>query len=185
MPGFPVLSPTPRACSNLSIESVMPSNHLILCCPLLLLPSVFPRIWVFFKKSVLPIRWSKHWSSNFSISASVLSMNIQDWFPLGQTGLISLQSKELSRVFSSTTVRKHQFFGAQPSLWSSSHAGNHWSTLNLFFSFFFFLLISKMRSRDTAFLKFPWVASGGIELELRFCGVPPYFWCLLSKMSPL
>ena len=54
-------------------------------------------------------------------SASVLRMNIQDWFPLGLTGLISLQSKGLSRVFSSTTVRKHQFFGAQPSLWSDSH----------------------------------------------------------------
>ena len=56
-----------------------------------------------------------------SALASVLSMNIQDWFPLGLTGLISLQSKELSRVFSSTTVQKHQFFSAEPSLWSNSH----------------------------------------------------------------
>ena len=56
-----------------------------------------------------------------SSSASVLPMNIQDWFPLGLTGLISLQSKRLSRVFSSTTVQKHQFFGTQPSLWSNSH----------------------------------------------------------------
>ena len=56
-----------------------------------------------------------------SISASVLPMNIQDWFPLGLTGWISLQSKRLSRVFSNTTVQKHQFFGAQLSLWSNSH----------------------------------------------------------------
>ena len=57
-----------------------------------------------------------------SVSASVLPMNIQDWFPLGLTGLISLQSKGFSRVFSNTTVQKHQFFCAQPSLWSHSHA---------------------------------------------------------------
>ena len=54
-------------------------------------------------------------------SASVLPINIQGWFPLGLAGLISLQSKELSRIFSSTTVEKHQLFGAQPSLWSNSH----------------------------------------------------------------
>ena len=56
-----------------------------------------------------------------SASASVFPMNIHDWFPLGLTGLISLQSKGLSRVFSNTTVQKYQFFGAQPSLWSNSH----------------------------------------------------------------
>ena len=56
-----------------------------------------------------------------SASASVLPMTIQGWFPLGLTGLISLQSKGLSRVFSNTTVWKHQFFGTQPSLWSNSH----------------------------------------------------------------
>ena len=56
-----------------------------------------------------------------SASASVLLMNIQGWFPLGLTGLISLQSKGLSRVFSSTIIQKHQFFSAQPSLWSNSH----------------------------------------------------------------
>ena len=58
-----------------------------------------------------------------SASASVLPMNIQGWFPLGLTGLISLPSKGLSRIFSSTTVQKHQFFSAQPSLWSTSHIG--------------------------------------------------------------
>ena len=90
----------------ISIESVMPSNHLILCHPLLLLPSIFPNIRVF---------------SSESASASVLPMNVQDWFPLGWTGLISLMSKGLSRVFFKTTVQKHQFFNAYLSLWSNSH----------------------------------------------------------------
>ena len=96
-----------------SIESVMPSNHLILCHPLLLLPSIFPSIRVFSNESVLHIRWPKYWSFSFSISPSV---NIQNWFPLGWTGCISLQSKGLSRVFSNTTVQKHQFFSTQLSL---------------------------------------------------------------------
>ena len=60
-------------------------------------------------------------SIGVSASASVLPMNIQDWFPLGWAGWIALQSKGLLRVFSNTTVQKHQFFGAQPSLWSNSH----------------------------------------------------------------
>ena len=69
-------------------ELVMPSNHLILCCPLLLLPSIFPTIRVFSNKLDLRIRWP---SFGVSASASVLPMNVQDWFPLGWTGLISLQ----------------------------------------------------------------------------------------------
>ena len=93
----------------MSIESVMPSNHLILCCPLLLLPSIFPSIRVF---SYGQFSASIGQSTGVSASASVLPMNIQDWFPLGWTGWISLQSK----VFSNTTVQKHQFFGAQLSL---------------------------------------------------------------------
>ena len=93
----------------LSIDSVMPSNHLILCCPLLLLPSVFPRIRVFSSDWALCIKWYKY---EASASASVLPMNIQDWFPLELTGLISLQSKGLSRVLSNITVQKHQVFGA-------------------------------------------------------------------------
>ena len=91
----------------MSIESVMPSNHLILCHPLPLTPSIFPRSRVFSNESVLHIRWPKYLS--FS-SASILPMNIQDWFPLGRTGWISLQSRGLSRIFSNTTVQKHQFF---------------------------------------------------------------------------
>ena len=99
----------------MSIISAMPPTHLILCHPFLLPPSIFPTIRVFSNELVLHIWWPKYWSF---ASASVLPMNIQDWFPLGWTGWISLQSKELSRVFSNTTVQKHQFFGAQLSLWS-------------------------------------------------------------------
>ena len=96
----------------------MPPNHQILCCPLLLLPSIFPRIRVFSNESVF---MSGGQSIGASTSASVFPMNTQGWFPLGLTGLISKKSKELSRVFSSTTVQKHQFCSAQPSLWSNSH----------------------------------------------------------------
>ena len=87
----------------MSIESVVPSNHLILCRPLLLPPPIFPSIRVFSNESVLRIKWPKNWSFSFNISPS----NEQDWFPLGWEGC--------SRVFSNTTVQKHQFFGAQPS----------------------------------------------------------------------
>ena len=86
----------------MSIEMVMPSNHLILCCPILLPTSIFPSTRVFSKKSVLPISGQ---SIGVSASASVLPMTIQDWSPLGWTGRISLQSKGLSRVFSNTTVQ--------------------------------------------------------------------------------
>ena len=95
----------------MSIVSVMPSNHLILCLPLLFPPSIFPSIRVFSNEPVLCIRWPKDCSFSFSISPS---SEIQDWFPLGWTGWISLKSKGLSSVFSNNTV--HPFFGAQLSL---------------------------------------------------------------------
>ena len=102
-----------RSLPKLPIKSVMPTNHFILCHPLLLLPSIFPSIRVFSNESALRIRWPKYWSFSFNISPSN-----------EQTGLISfrmdcqisLQSKGLSRVFSNTTVQKHQFFGTQFSL---------------------------------------------------------------------
>ena len=97
----------------MSIKSVMPSNHLILCCPLPLWPLIFPRIRVFSNKSVLHIRWPKYLSISFSISPSV---NIQDWFSLEWTVWISLLSNGLSRVFSNTTVQKPQLFSFQLSL---------------------------------------------------------------------
>ena len=93
----------------MSIESVMPSNHLILCHPLLL-PSVFPSI----RSSPMSqlFAWGGQ-SIGVSASASVPPMNIQDWFPLGWNGWIFMLSRGLSRVFSNTTVKKHRFFGAQ------------------------------------------------------------------------
>ena len=106
----------------MSFESVMPSNHLILCRPLSSCLQSFPAS-EYFPMSQLFASGSQ--STAASASASVLPLNLQDWFPsgfpLGLTGWISLQSKRLSRVFSSTTVQKHQFFGTQPSLWSDSH----------------------------------------------------------------
>ena len=100
------------------IGLVMLSTHLILYRPLLLLPSVFPSIRVFSNELGLHIRWLKYWSFSFSGSPS---SEYSGLISLGLTGLISLQFKGLSRVFSSTRSRKHQFFSAQPSLWTNSH----------------------------------------------------------------
>ena len=119
----PCPSPTPGACSN----SCPPSQW----CHLTISSSVVPFSYCLHS---FPASGSFPMSRSFtsggqsigvSASASVLPMKIQDWFPLGWTGWISLQSKGLSRVFSNTTVQKHQFFGAQPSLWSNSHI-NTW-----------------------------------------------------------
>ena len=101
----------------MSIELVMPSNHLILCCPLLLLPSIFPSIGVFSNELALHIKWSKHCSFSFNISPSneysrLISFRI-DWFDL-----LAVQKK---RVFTNTTVQKHQFFIAQPYLSFNSY----------------------------------------------------------------
>ena len=114
MPGFPVLqclSEFSQTYVHWVSDAIQP---LILIHPLLLLPSIFHSIRVFSKPS-------GGQNIGASASASVLPVNIQDWFPLGLTSLISLQSKELSRVFSNTTVQKHQFFAAQLSLLSTSH----------------------------------------------------------------
>ena len=101
-----------------SIESVMPSSHLLLCRPLLLLPPIPPSIRVFSNKSTLHMRWPKYWSFSFSI---IPSKEIPGLISFRMDWSISLPSKGLSRVFSNSTVQKHQFFGAQPSLWSNSH----------------------------------------------------------------
>ena len=100
----------------MSIELVMPSNHLILCHPLLLLPSIFCSIRIFSNESALASG-----SQSIGASASVLLVNIQSCFPLGLFILISLLSNRLSRVISNITVQKHQLFDIQPSLWSNSH----------------------------------------------------------------
>ena len=104
--------------NSMSIELVMPPSHLIHCRPILLLPSIPPSIRVFSNESTLRMRWPKYWSFSFSI---IPPKNTQDWSPLEWTGWISLQSKGLSRVFSNTTVQKHQFFGAQLSSQSNFH----------------------------------------------------------------
>ena len=113
----------------MSIASVMPSSHLIFWHPLLLLPSVFPSIRVFFIELFLHIRWPKYWSFSFSLSPS---SEFQGWFPLRLTDLIPLLSKGLSRVFSSTTVQEHLFFSAQLSyglILTSLH--DNWKTIAL------------------------------------------------------
>ena len=102
----------------MSIELVMPSSHLILCCPLLLLPPIPPSIRVFSNESTLCMRWPKYWSFSFSISPSNeypgLISSRMDWMDL-------LVSKGLSRVFSNTTVQKHRFFSGQLSSQFNSH----------------------------------------------------------------
>ena len=114
-PGFPVLHQLPELAHT---ESVIPSNHPVLCHPLLLLPSTFPSIRVFFNESALRMRWPKYWSFRFSIIPSkehpaLISFGM-DWLDL-------LAVKGLSRVFSNTTVQKHQFFSTQPSSQSNFH----------------------------------------------------------------
>ena len=113
MPGLPVHHQLPEFTQTHAIELVMPSNHLILCCPLLLLPSIFPSIRVFSNESVLCIRWPKYWSFSFNISPSsehpgLISFRM-DWLDL-------LAVQGTLKSLSNTTVQKHQFFGAQPSL---------------------------------------------------------------------
>ena len=108
----------------MSVELVMPSNHVILYHPLLL-TSILPSFRVFSNESVLHIKWPKYWSFNFSISPSneysgLVSFRI-DWLDL-------LADQGTLRVFSSTTVQKHQSFGTQPSLWSNSHIHASWKT---------------------------------------------------------
>ena len=115
MPGLPVHHQLPKIAQthvHWVNDAIQPSHPLSSPSPP---PSIFPSIRVFSNESVLHIRWPKYWSFSFSISS------FNGWFPLGFTSLISLQSKGLSRVFFNTTLRKHQFFGAQLSLWSNSH----------------------------------------------------------------
>ena len=117
-PGFPAITNSQNLLKLMFMVLVMPSNYFILCHPLLLLPSIFPIIRVFSSESALRIRWPKYQSFSFSISPSneysgLISFRI-NWFDL-------LAVQGLSRVFSSTTVGKHQFFSAQPSLWPNSH----------------------------------------------------------------
>jgi len=113
MPGLPVHQELLSLLKLMSIELVMPSNNLILCHPIYLPPSIFPSIRVFSNESTVHMRWPKYWSFSFSMSPSkeysgLISFRM-DWLDL-------LDSKGFSRVFSNTTVQKHQFFSAQLSL---------------------------------------------------------------------
>ena len=101
-----------------SFQSVKPSNYLILCCPLLLLPSIFPSIRVFSNELAFHIRWPKYWRFSFSISPSNEYSGLIS-FRIDRFDILAVQV--LSRVFSSTTVQTHQFFSAQTPLWSNSH----------------------------------------------------------------
>ena len=116
-PGFLSIMNSRSSLRLTSIEFVMPSSHLF-CRPLLLLPPIPPSIRVFPMSQLFA--WGGQ-STGVSASASVLPMNTQDWSPSEWAGWISLQSKRTSRVFSNTTVQKHQFFGAQPSSQSNFH----------------------------------------------------------------
>ena len=129
-PRLPGPSPTPKACSNSSSQQCHPtiSSCVILFSCLQSFPASgsFPMSWFFASGSQ---------SIEVSASVSMLPMKIQDWFPLGWTGCISLQSKRLSRVFSNTTVQKHQLFSDQLSLESNSHIhtwllGKSWPRLD-------------------------------------------------------
>ena len=115
----PCPSPTPGVHPNpCPLSQWCHPTHLILCRPLFLLPSMFPSIRVFSNESAFPIRWPKDWSFSFSISPSNEHPGL---ISLGWTGWIALHSKGFSRVFSNSTVQKHQFFGTQLSLQSNSH----------------------------------------------------------------
>ena len=112
-PGFPVHQQLPKLTQIMFIESAMPSNHLILCRTLLLLPSIIPSIRVFSNESVLHSRWPNYCSFSFSISPS---NEYSGLISFRKDRLVSLLSKGVSRVFSNTTVQRHQFFGVQLSL---------------------------------------------------------------------
>ena len=131
----------------MSIESVMPSNHLILCCPLLFLPSIFHSIRVFSNKSTVHISCESQ-STGASASSSALLKRMQGWFPSRLTGLVSLMSEGLSAVFSSTTVQRHQYFRILPSLRPSCH--NHMRPLETLLAVF--LLFNTLSRFVIAFL---------------------------------
>ena len=117
-PGLPIHHQLPELLKLTSIELVMASSHLILCHPLLLLPPIPPSIRIFSSESTLCMTWPKYWSFSFSISPSNEHLGL---ISFRWTGWIALQSKWLSRVFSNTTVPKHQFFSACLSSQSNSH----------------------------------------------------------------
>ena len=156
---------------SMPTESVMLSNHLILCHSLLLLLSIFPSIRVF---SMSWLFASGGQSTGSSAPASVPLMNIQGPFPLGLMGLISLQSMQLSRAFSST-IRKHQFFGAQSSLQTNSHPymATEKRTLqifvdkvmSLFFNILFLFVIAFLSMSKCLLISWQHLSQSSVTLE--------------------
>ena len=154
-PGFLVLRLSWSLLRLMFSDVVMPSNHLILCQPLLLLPSIFPSIRVFSNKLTLCIRWTKYWRFGFKISPS---NGYSVLITLGLTGLISLLSKGLSGIFSSTTVQKHilgcsAFFMAQISHLYMTTGNTIALTIWSFFIKVMFLLFNILSSFVIAFLQ--------------------------------
>ena len=154
----------------MSIESVMLSNHLILCCPLLLLSSIFPSIRVLSNELTLA---SCGQSIRASASTTVLPMHIQGCFPLELTSLISLQSKELSRVFFITTILKYQFFRTQPSLWFSSHIST-WLLEKPVLTIWAF--VGKMMSQLSRFVIAFLPRSKRLLISFNSSQCPQWFW---------
>ena len=114
-PGLPTITNSWSSLKLMSIESVMPSSHLVLCFPLLLLPPIPPRIRVFSNESTLCMKWPKYWSFSLSITPSNEHPGLVS-FRMDWLDLLAVQESLLSRVFSSITVQKHQFFSAQLSI---------------------------------------------------------------------
>ena len=114
----PCPSPTPGVYANSCPSSQWWHPAISSCRPLFILPPILPSIRVLSTESIIHMRWPKYWSFSFSI---ILPKNTRDWSPLGWTSWISLESKELSRIFSNTTVQKHQFFSIQLSSQSNFH----------------------------------------------------------------
>ena len=156
----------------MSIESVMPSNHLILCHPLLL-PSTFPSIRVFSKEPVLHIKWPKDWSFKFSISPS---NEYQDWFPLGFTGLNSLLSKGLWRVFSNAIVQKHHQFLNH----SSKASGIYFFILSYFLPVSW--MVKKRKNRLLLLISLLFHASGDFLSFLTFVGTRLSFQTMVMSL---
>ena len=119
-PGLPTITNSRSSLKLTSIKSVMPSSHLILCHPLVLLPPIPPRIRVFSNESTLCMRWPKYWSFSLSITPSNEHPGLVS-FRMDWLDLLAVLESLLSRVLSSTTVQKHQFFGTQLSSQSNSH----------------------------------------------------------------
>ena len=181
-PGFPVLHISWSLLRFISIELVMLANHLILCRPLFLLPSIFSSIRVFSNESVLHIRWPKYWSFSFSISPSNEYSGLIS-FRIYWLDLLAIQG--LSSVFFSTTVWKHQFFMVQPSLWQKWSVWPVISSVELLSRVRLFVILELQQARLSCPLATPRACSNSCPLS-RWChptissSVVPFSSCFQS-----